>query len=200
MVTLLKKNGNNYPSLPLTTAVFVCYFIALAVFGLNRPCWHDECHFVETVRLFLTHPSLSTLVHYNEMSTPLPFVLYAVWGWLFGDSLINLRVLSLIIAAFTYLLYYYFFVKTFSGSKTAFWLTFFLALNPYMTGAGIFVYTDMLTMFFLVLLFFAIRNRSPFLSFIAAAGGLLCRQYYVFVVAAAICYCGWCFLLRKQSR
>jgi hypothetical protein len=98
------------------------------------------------------------------------------------------------------LLYYYFFVKTFSSRKTAIGLTFFLALNPYMTGAGIFVYTDMLTMFFLVLLLLAIRNRSLLLSLVAATGGLLCRQYYVFIVAAAVCYCGWCFLLQKQKR
>ena len=182
-------------------AVFIAgYAVTLTTFGLHRPCWHDECHFVETIRLFISDPSLSTLRHYNEMSTPLPFILYAAWGTVFGDSLVSLRLLSVIIAVITICAYFYFFLKELGRPTAALFLTVFLALNPYMAGASIFVFTDMLAMLFLVLLCFAIRNRSPGLSFVASAAGLLCRQYFLFVVIASVAYCVWCFFLQKKRR
>lgn len=187
------------------TFVFITFFITvyillLAKFGINHPCWHDECHFVETVRLFMAHPSLETLKYYDEMSTPLPFILYAAWGTVFGDSLACLRVLSLIIAFLTYVGFFYLFLVTLSKPRTALLLTIFIAMNPYMMGTSIFVYTDMLTMLFLAIFCLAIRNRSPVWSLVAAAGGLLSRQYFIFMVIAAIGYSIWRLYLQNDRR
>src|SRR5437667_2479703 len=60
---------------------FLVGFESLVVLlGLGRPYWGDEAHFVQTIRRFADGITLDTLRHYPEMSTPLPFVLYAVWG------------------------------------------------------------------------------------------------------------------------
>ena len=46
----------------------------LVILGvLHGEPWGDERHFVETVRLFASAPTLETLRHYPEMSGPLPF-------------------------------------------------------------------------------------------------------------------------------
>jgi hypothetical protein len=200
MTALLNKNKNIYVFFLLMAVFLAIYTIILSLLGLHRDCWHDECHFTETVRLFIVHPSINTLIHYDEMSTPLPFILYAIWGAVFGDSLACLRLFSLIIALITYCSFFYLFLKELALPKTAFFLTVFLALNPYMAGAGIFVFTDMFSMLFVALLLLAIRNRSPVLSLVASTGGLLCRQYFLFAVIAAIIYTIRCFYLRKKKR
>jgi 4-amino-4-deoxy-L-arabinose transferase-like glycosyltransferase len=193
------KNEKNIHFL-LVSAFLACVLAVSASLILHKPCWSDECHFIETIRLFITDPTLSTLAIYNEMSPPLPFMLYAVWGRLFGDSLLNLRLLSLIIAVSTYFAFYFLFCKVFSDCRKATWLIVLLALNPYMAGAGVFIYTDMTAMFFLAVLCIAMKSRSPLLSFIGACGGLLCRQYFIFVVVAAFCRHFLNFLSKKQRR
>ncbi len=180
--------------------LLACFLAGLVYVNLHRNCWNDECHFIETIRLFIAQPTLSTLAGYNEMSTPLPFILYALWGRLFGDSLVMLRLFSLIITAVTYYSFYRLFVSQFSDRRTAAWLTLFLAVNPYMAGASVFVYTDMLTMFFLYVFCVAVKNRSPLLAGVGAACGLLCRQFFVFIVVAACCWCFVNYLFKKQRR
>ncbi len=166
----------------------VIYLGGLALFGLHRPCWHDECHFVDTIMGFEQQFTLSTLTHYNEMSMPLPFVLYAAWGKAFGDSLMVLRLFSLCITGVTLLSFQYLFFLTVRNRTVSFLLLLFLALNPYMAGAGVFVYTDMLMMLSLALFMTGIVRRNAPLLFFSAAAGLLCRQYFIFAVAAGILY------------
>ena len=187
------------PKKDLLIFLFLYIFI-LALFGINRPCWRDECHFVETVRLFITHPTLSTLRHYHETSTPLPFIIYALWGAIIGDSLTSLRIASLIIAFITYCSFYHLFTVLLLRPRIALLFTFFIALHPYMLGASIFVFTDMLSMLFLAILLIAMKKGFPIFAFTASACGLLCRQYFIFVSFAAIIYCLWCFYVRKNRR
>jgi hypothetical protein len=196
---ILVKNEKQIQVL-IPWALLVCIVAVTAFLYLRRDCWNDECHFIEAIRLFITNISLSTLSEYNELAPPFTFILYAVWGRMVGDSLVTFRILSLIIAMVTYYSFYRLFASIFSDRRKAAWLTLFLAANPYMLGASVFVYTDMITMFFLCIFCRSMKDRSPILAGISGAGGLLCRQYFVFIVIAAF---GWClvnYAFKKQRR
>lgn len=164
------------------------YFILLALWGINRSePWHDEQHFVETVNYFGQNFNSNALYNYEEMSTPLPFIIYAAWGKLVGFQLPVLRILSIIIALITYLLFFSLF-KNYYSSLTALMAVPFFAFNPYFAGASIFVFTDMMAILFLGLSFVSLQRGKPVLLGIALASALLTRQYLVFLVPAFFLY------------
>lgn len=179
--------------------VLVLLVVTVQFVGLNSPCYHDECHFAETVESFGKDMSLATIRGYNEMSTPLPFILYALWGRIFGFALPVLRLFSLLVAALTYALYYRLLTAVFGSRSITFLSAVFLTLNPYMVGLSIFVYTDMLTLLFIILSCIAVMRTRPVLLGVSLAGALLCRQYTVFMVAALFVYYGL-LLFRKGDR
>jgi hypothetical protein len=173
----------------LPSALFiVAYLTGIALLTLKRSCWHDECHFVDTIMQFEYSFTLSTLMHYNEMSMPLPFMLYAVWGRIFGDSLLCLRLFSLCIAGSTLFAFHFLFFHATRNRRVSFLLLVFLTANPYMAGASGFVFTDMLMMFFLALfLIGGMRHNLPLLC-LSSMAGLLCRQYFIFATGAGIVF------------
>ncbi|RKZ24651.1 hypothetical protein DRQ20_06680, partial [bacterium] len=112
------------------------YETGLVVFTdfLKRPPWVDEWHFVPTIKKFCEEISLRTIKNYEEYSTPLPFILYALWGRAFGCELMSLRIFSLIIAFLTYISFYFLCFSLLKNEKLSLALTLFLSLNPYMIG------------------------------------------------------------------
>ena len=92
----------------LSLLLFVVAFETFVVFigDLQRPPWGDESHFIRTVHEFHDRLDLDRLMHYRELSGPLPFIAYAVWGDLVGLDLWRLRILSLLIALLTYLVFH----------------------------------------------------------------------------------------------
>jgi hypothetical protein len=167
--------------------------------GKNQPLWADEHHFIITTKEFSKEISLSQLKHYNEMSTPLPFILYSLWGKLCGFQLHHLRLFSIIIGFITIITYYFLFRTSIDHEKTAIILTIFLTFQPYMIGLMIFVYTDMLTMLFLALALIALRKKDPILFTFSSCAGLLCRQYFAFLLLAAIFYFLFRILILKDK-
>lgn len=161
---------------------FILYFALLAIWGINR-CepWHDEGHFVETIKYFGGNFNRTALYNYEEMSTPLPFIIYAVWGKLVGFELPELRILSILIAFLSYLTFYILF-KSHFDRLVAFLVVSFIALNPYFAGASLFVFTDMAAVLFLGLSFLSVVKKKPVLLGFALASALLSRQYLAFMV------------------
>jgi hypothetical protein len=178
---------NNYFRSLIAFVIFLILLqsVVISVAGLKRPHWGDEEHFVQTVRLFGEEISLNTLKHYNEMSTPLPFLTYALWGRIFGFETNVLRILSVIIALLTYLLFHRFLFLLFQEPKIAFFTAVFLAVHPYMVGFSIFVFTDMLPILFLIVACIAVIKGKAVVFALAAAGTLLCRQHFIFLPVAA---------------
>lgn len=161
--------------------------------GIGRPFRGDEPHFVETIVQFGTQPlSLDLLAHYNEMSGPVPFVLYGTWGRLFGFEPQALRLFSIAVALTTYLVWYWFLHSETGSTRLAAGGTAFLALHPYMLYLSLFVYTDMLAILCLVGALVAVRREKPLLLAAFLCGALLNRQYLIFASAAA----GFYFLAR----
>ena len=174
----------------------ILYFMV----AVKQPLWHDEGHFIETIKYLAENLSLERLKHYNEMSTPLPFLAYALWGKITGFNLPALRMLSLIIAFGTFLSFYFFFRYWYQNTQTALLLLGFLIFQPYMIGITIFVYTDMLTMFFLAMSLISLHKDEPILFSVALAGGLLCRQYFIFWCLAILVYFIWIQYTSRDHR
>lgn len=173
----------------LSLLFFLVLFEALAAaFALHRPPWGDEVHFYQTVVQFGRDMGLQTIKHYNEMSAPLPFMLYAWWGRLFGFELWILRLLSIVIALATYMGFYFLLLRMRASTLLSLLATLFLALHPYMVGLSLFVFTDMLPILASVLaLLFLLTKRYVLLS-LAAMAGILSRQYFIFFTGAVILF------------
>lgn len=191
---------------PRATLIFaVCaagFLVCLAaVSGLDRPTWGDEWHFVETVEQFGAELNLETLRTYDEMSTPLPFIIYAAWGNAFGFEIERLRVLSLLIAFATYLLLYLLLVRMLTSVRVVWLGTTFVLLHPYMIGFSIFVFTDMSAIMFMLAACLALVHRRPVWFGCMLAAALLCRQYLGFVFLASLLFFGhqWCMNRRDHS-
>ncbi len=198
---ILRQNRQYLRSFLLILIILVVFEVLLvSVVGLHQPYWGDEAHFVKTVRQFGNEISVSQLQHYNEMSTPLPFILYAAWGHVLGFDIATLRIFSLIIALITYLVFFHLAFSIFKNPGTAILITLFLLIQPYLIGLSIFVFTDMLMMLFLILGILAVRNSRPYLFSFAAAGGLLCRQYFAFFILAAGIYFLARLVLQKNKQ
>ena len=171
------------------TAYAILYCITLAlVFGFNSNPWTDEEHFYFTILEFIQHPDVATLKHYEEMSTPLPFIIYGVWGWLFGADLATLRVLSLLVAFTTIVSAFHLFAKAGLSTTVSFICIFILTLNPYFAGVSFLVYTDMLCELFMIGAFISLIQRNILLSCICLLLATLCRQYMVFFIPAMAVY------------
>jgi hypothetical protein len=157
--------------------------------GIDRPWRGDEPHFVKTIVQFGTRPlSLDLLAHYDEMSGPVPFVLYGAWGRLFGFEPQTLRLFSILIAVSTYVLWFWFLQSETGDGRLAAWGTAFVVLHPYMLYLSLFVYTDMLAILCLIGTVIAVRRERPMWLAAALCGAVLNRQYLVFATAATGVY------------
>jgi hypothetical protein len=180
---------NNYKkSLLLFAVVILAYqIIAVSVFTLQAPAKGDEAHFVEAIKFF-GDLDITKVQDYEEVTTPLVYFVYAAWGNIAGFELHNLRLLSLLIAFITFIVLHYLFFICAKEKHYAFWAVLFFMLNPYVFGFNIFIFTDMLTAFFIILFCISVYKNNGLSIFITAALALLCRQYSVFIIAAGGIY------------
>jgi hypothetical protein len=171
------------------------------VVGIDRPLRGDELHFVETIVHFGTSPlSLDLIAHYNEMSGPVPFVLYGAWGRMFGFEPHVLRLFSIAVALATYAFLYWFLQSESGDARLALGGTAFVALHPYMLYLSLFIYTDMLAILCLIVALAAVRRERPLWLAAALAGAVLNRQYLVFVTLGAGAYTLARYLKRRERR
>lgn len=186
---MLSKTSLQNKEYYIVAAYAVLYCIALiGVFGFSYQPWTDEEHFYFTILEFIQHPNLDTLKHYEEMSTPLPFMLYAVWGWLFDSSLATLRIFSLVVAFTTILSAFHLFKKAELTTAASFICILILSLNPYFIGVSFFVYTDLLCELCMVWVFISLIQRNTFASCVWLLLAILCRQYMVFCIPVVAVY------------
>ena len=110
---------------------FLALFEAVAAWvGFQQGPWGDEIHFYQTVQQFGQCMGLNTLKCYNEMSSPLPFVVYAMWGNVFGFELGVLRFLSVVIALLTYATVFVLTITITRHSRLSCAIYFFCGLPP----------------------------------------------------------------------
>lgn len=183
--------------------LFVCLFeISVALIGNigTRPGWGDEVRFHQTIINFANNFSLDLLKTYHQMSTPLPFALYALWGKIFGLTLFPLRILSILIALVTYSLFFHL-LGQFTDNKKLLWFTsLFLVVHPYNVGLSIFVFTDMIAILFILSGFRTVIKNRPMLFTLFSALAILSRQYMIFFVAAVGLYFLLKFFLKNDKQ
>ena len=182
---------NNYKKSALILLLVIIIFeIAVAYIGniANRPEWGDEIRLYETVIEFGESITLDRIKHYPQMSTPLPFIIYSLWGKLFGFDLFTLRILSIIIALLTYLIFHRILFESTNNIHLSFLGTIFLMIHPYMVGLSIFVFTDMLAILFFLLSYWALKHDRTYFFALALALSILCRQYMLFFLPAVSLY------------
>lgn len=172
-----------------TWIIFSLIFISiLTLVSINNPYHGDEKHIVETIRLFANNFSIETIKDYPEVTPPLFYIFYAIWAKLFSDTLISLRLLSLIISFATWQLLYLLMLSGTKNEKHSFLLSLLIIINPYFFGTSVYVFTDMLTLFFVIGAVLAFQNNKNILFLFLSSAAILCRQYTIIVPIAIIIY------------
>ena len=162
--------------------------IAMATIGWDRPWPGDENRYIETARQFGQGVNLELLTHYEEMSGPLPFLLFGLWGRLFGYELVPMRMGALLVGLASYVVIHHLLFEILGGIRPVVLTAALILLNPYFITMSMFVYTDMLAVVFGMLACVAVIKSRPLLLWGSITGALLCRQYFVFLVAAIVVY------------
>lgn len=194
---MLKNLKDNY------RLSFIFFLIAFIIFesiviivgDINREPWGDESHFIQTVEQFGTDFSIDTLTHYNEMSGPLPFIIYSLWGRAFGFDLFILRLLSILIALASYFIFHRLLFSIFKNGVIAIIGTIFLMIHPYMIGFSIFVFTDGITILFVLSALYGVYKNNICIFCLAMAAALVSRQFAMFFLIASAIY----FILKGIS-
>ena len=159
-----------------------CMMVVFSNLGLHG----DEFHFYPTIRQFAEDPSWNTLLYYNELTTPLTFIFYAAFGTIANLDILTLRLFSVIISVATLYSIYKLGLVYLSDHFKAFVLVLLFSLNPYFIGLSIYVYTDMLTLFFMFWVFIFYKNNHAVGYALAAAAAILCRQHSLLIILSVL--------------
>lgn len=171
--SIMKKNNKTIAYY----VIILTYIIYLFIFNfLTFPVKEDEPHFWRTALTF-SHsliPTLEQMSDYNDLNTPLPFIVFGQLEFLTGNGIILGRYLNLLLS-FGMLCFIIRSAK--NNTKYAIFLILPLLVNPYLILTSTYLYTDILAIFFVFtgLLFYLKKNffLSAFLFFL----GISSRQY-----------------------
>lgn len=183
---------------PLVIVLLVTACIVLT--DLDYPFRSDEEHFIATIEFFGNNYQPGTALDYPEMTGPLFYYVYALWGKMSGFSPDNLRILNLLLSAVTFILMYVLYGRVLRDLKIVLSGMILLLLNPYYAGLSMHVFTDMSALLFIVLIALAVYLRNPSLLLISTACALLTRQYSVFLVISAAVYFFLLYRVRGRFR
>lgn len=190
---------NKYSNLAVFIYGFFYVLLIKLIAGNDLPFWTDEHHFYDTVKLFAEKPDLYTLKHYPELNTPLPFILYALWGKLAGFSPDQLRIFSLLLAFITIQVLYRFFSLFYTKKIIPASLTVLFTINIYMPGLSYFIYTDMTAILCMLLAAYFYLKKQPFFLFLFLLLAMMSRQYMVFITFAIFLHSLFLFRNKKES-
>lgn len=162
--------------------------LSISILTIGLPFRGDERHFIETIKFFSDNFNLNTLKDYPEVTPPLFYYLFAAWSKLFGFSIESLRIFNSIISFFTWLLIFKLNEKFIVDKKIQLLISLISVLNPYFLGISAHVFTDMLTINFILIsmISFFKNNYISFTIFTSMA--ILTRQYAVIFPSAVLIY------------
>ncbi|MBL4701927.1 MAG: hypothetical protein JKX85_11785 [Phycisphaeraceae bacterium] len=134
------------------TIGLISLIVLYLMIGPNRILPGDEMRFIETSKSFANNFGLTLLKHYEEMSTPLPFMVFGLWGEIFSFELWSMRIGAMLIALCTLHQLCLLCNACLQTRKQAWLVGLSLCFaNPYFLPMGTMVYTDMLALFFLLM-------------------------------------------------
>src|SRR5437867_4945211 len=155
-------------------------YLGLFVFydKLHFPMIWDENHFWRTTLLFSKSlvPDFRVLRNYNELNTPLPFIIFGALAHQFKDGLFAGRFLNLIVSLII--------ICTIGlplGRKDARSILAAMSILsvPYYLWLSTHLYTDILSAFFVLAGFWLYVRNKHILSSIPFILAIACRQYMV---------------------
>jgi hypothetical protein len=171
---------------PLTFAL--PFLVVFALTRFNYPIYGDEVTFYPITLQFGAHalPPLKLLQSYEQLQTPLTFIVFGLLGRVVGSDIWKFRAGIAFLSYLTLLLFFRLCRLCCHGNIA--WLPIYataaLAFSPYYFGASLYYYTDIPCLFALMLaLSFYLSNR-PLAGAIASGAALLTRQLSLFLPAA----------------
>ncbi len=155
--------------------------------GLSFETSKDEEHFWPTSQLF-SHtfpPSLEQLRSYNELNTPLPFVVFGLVEKIFDGGIAYGRHVNFLLSILVLLMVAWprandDWQRVRSGAG--------LLLFPYFLGVSVHLYTDMMALFFVIAGLSFHRRERPIEMAISFVLAIACRQYMLSFPAAIFIY------------
>jgi hypothetical protein len=173
-----------YASL-VVLSVFVFVFFLKERFTVSL--YQDEFHYLPTAVFFSEEPipSLDLLKSYNELNTPIPFIL---GGWvvrLFGENIQHLRLLTFFVSFALLML----FIWNSPADSRRFWLCLAgLMIFPNYYLCSVYYYTDIFAMFFVLGGIIAYLKRAHLAGFLLFSAAICCRQYMLAFPAAVVAF------------
>ncbi|MGB3758873.1 MAG: hypothetical protein WBA07_21235 [Rivularia sp. (in: cyanobacteria)] len=156
------------------TAIYIILMVCLDF--LQGPYWHDEKTFWQTSLTFSDRllPSIEDLRDYDELNTPLPFIIFGALEYLFHQGIFTGRLLNLILSLSIVFIIGY----PSHGKRTRAILCLIgLLLCPYFLWLSGRLYTEMIACFWVILGFVSyVRNRH-LISAVAFIFAIASRQY-----------------------
>ncbi|MCE7068343.1 hypothetical protein [Dyadobacter sp. CY326] len=161
--------------------LFIVIFLVKDRFTMGL--YQDEFHYLPTAVLFSSEPipSINLLTSYNELNTPIPFIL---GGWVlrvFGEDIQHLRLLTFFTSFCLLMLFVWF-----SPEKTK---RFYLCLGglllfPNYYLCSVYYYTDIFAMLFVLAGIVAYLRNAHWISLLSLVAAVACRQYMLAFPAA----------------
>ncbi|MPR34286.1 hypothetical protein [Salmonirosea aquatica] len=177
-------------------AVFIFALVYIYKNQFHFEIYQDEIHYYATALRFSEQPipSVELLKTFNELNTPLPFIL---GGWvvnLLGDDIRYLRLLNFLLSFIIILL----FIWSSPNHSRRFWLCLFgLLVFPNYYLCSVHYYTDIIPMLAVllgVIMYLKKQHWVACLYFIAA----ICSRQYALAFPAAI-FLYECYLVYNQA-
>jgi uncharacterized membrane protein len=150
--------------------------------------WHDEAFSA----LYLRY-NWGEMMHriVLDVHPPLYYIILRFWSYLFGESLLSLRGMSIVFGVLTVWMGYLFVKKAFNNNRYALLAAFFLAINPFQIQYALEARMYTLGTFFVMLAgWFMLRaleskNKKEWIGFaLAAAAGFYTHYYVAFSILA----------------
>lgn len=171
-------NSNTKRPVYITCIIALVYTIVLVAndFLAFQELYQDENHYLPTAVMFSHEiiPSLNLLKTYNQLNTPLPFIL---GGWvirLLGEDVQYLRLMNFLLSFCVLLLFVWF--RT--GARGQRWLYLVpLVAMPSFYLCAIHYYTDMAAWLAVLLGMVAYLEQKHFPACVAFAAAIASRQY-----------------------
>ena len=171
-----------YASIFVTLLYIIIYF---TTGQFAKGLYQDEFHYLSTAVDFSSEPipSISLLKNYNELNTPLPFI---IGGWvikIFGEDIKYLRMLTF---AVSFLLVLIFIWGSPARSQRLYLALLGLILFPNYYLCSVYYYTDIFAMVFVLAGMCSYVKKAHWAGLLFFAMGICCRQYMIaFPVAIA---------------
>jgi hypothetical protein len=174
----------------LYTSLFLL-FVFIVVFILkdhfNGPLYQDEFHYLPTAVFFSQEPipSLDLLKSYNELNTPVPFILGGWVVYFFGEHIQYLRLLTYAVS-FTLLMLFVWFSP--ERSKRFFLCLAGLVVFPNYYLCSVYYYTDIFAMATVLAGLIAYTRGVHWAGVIFFIAAVCSRQYMLAFPAAIVLY------------